>query len=200
MGGDDGEWIGAQARLTDEIDSLASSWPRPLVASGYAEGLSRWWCEARAAAISRGEPPFARHPATPGVRGVLFEARRSRWLQRGLEESAKTLASQQQGLEQSPAAQVATGQRRISRLLIVSADGSARFYRDVEKLCRLHANRLEALVLECDEIVLGESIFGAGKTARAVLLDHKEAVMHLLDVLEIGESSSPPEVATRAEG
>jgi hypothetical protein len=180
----------SRSDVASEVEALAHAWPRPLIAAGIAEPLSHWWCESRAAAIGRFEPPFARHPATRAVKGALFEARRARWLRRGLEEAGKVLAAQQQGLAQSPAARVASGQRRISRLLVVSNDGSPRFYRDVEKLCHQHAVRLEALVLDCDEVALGESIFGSGRTARAVLLDHKEAVMNLLEALEFSEGES----------
>jgi ribosomal protein L7Ae-like RNA K-turn-binding protein len=171
--------------MSDEIDALAASWPRPLIAAGSSEAVARWWCESRVSAITAGEPPFARHRATPALCSALFEIRRARWLVRGLEEAAKALSAQHQGLKQAPAAQVEAGKRRISRLLVLSNDGSDRFYRDVEKLCRAHSVRLEAVVLECDEVELGEAIFGPGRAARAVLLDHKEAVVHFLETLEV---------------
>lgn len=179
--------------MNDDIEALAASWPRPLIAAGSAEAVARWWCERRASAISAGEPPFPRHPATPALGRALFEIRRARWLVRGVEEAAKALSAQQEGLEQAPAAQVEAGRRRISRLLVLSNDGSDRFYRDVEKLCRAHSARLEAVVLECDEVELGEAIFGPGRAARAVLLDHKEAVVHFLETLEVGALESASE-------
>jgi len=75
---------------------------------------------------------------------------------------------------------------RISRLLLVSADASERFYRQVEKLRSRFANRLEVLVLECDENELGEAAFGPGRRARAVMVHHKEAVVRFLSALEYG--------------
>jgi hypothetical protein len=179
--------------MNDEIEAVAAAWPRPLIAAGSAQALARWWCESRAAAVAASEPPFARHPATPALGRALFEIRRARWLVRGLEESAKVLSAQQAGLAQAPAAQVEAGRRRISRLLVLSSDGSERFYRDVEKLCRAHAARLEAVVLEADEIELGEAIFGPGRAARAVLLDHKDAVVLFLENLDIGTGASASE-------
>jgi len=172
--------------MTDEIEALAASWPRPLIAIGLAERLARWWCKSRASALAASQPPFARHPPTPALRSALFESRRARWLVRGLEEAAKALAAQQEGLKHAPATQVEAGRRRISRLLVLSDDGSDRLYRDVEKLCRTHAVRLEAIILECDEVELGEAIFGRGRAARVVLLDHKEAVVHFLEALAAG--------------
>jgi len=172
--------------MTDEIEALAASWPRPLIAAGMAGDLSRWWCESRESAVSESKPPFARHPATPALRSALFEARRARWLVRGLEEAAKALAVQQEGLKHAPATQVEAGRRRISRLLVLSNDASDRFYREVERLRRDHAVRLEAIVLDCGEVELGEAIFGPGRAARAVLLDHKEAVVRFLEILALG--------------
>ncbi len=167
-----------------EFEALAQAWPRPLIAAGRAERLARWWCESRVAAIERGAAPFPRLPATAALWRALFEARRARRLLRGLESAEQALATQQRGLQQAPATGVGAGARRISRLLVVSEDGSARFYRQIEKLCSRHAWRLEALVLACDEVELGRAIFGPGQLARALLLDHKDVVVRFLEIVE----------------
>jgi len=174
--------------MSEEIDELARSWPRPLIADGKAEAIAAWWCESRAEAVSAGHRAFARHPATAALRSVLFEIRRARWLVRGLEDAAQSLASQQAGLKHAPATQIEAGKRRVSRLLVLSDDGSDRFYREVEKLLAVYSTRLEVLVLECDEVGLGEAIFGPGRAARAVLLDHKEAVVRFLETLDLLEA------------
>jgi hypothetical protein len=167
-----------------EFEALAQAWPRPLIAAGRAESLARWWCESRRAAIELGAAPFPRRAATPALWHALFEARRVRRLCRGLEGAEAALARQERGLLRAPATRVAPGARRISRLLVVAEDGAARFYRQIEKLCSRHGARLEALVLECDEVELGRAIFGPGQLARAVLLDHKDAVVRFLEILE----------------
>lgn len=171
---------------TDETKAFANALPRPLIAAGSADAIAQWWCESRKAAIEGGLPAFARHAATPDLRRLLFESRRARWLKRGLEEASSTLAAQEAGLKKAPATQVEAGKRRISRLLVLSNDGSERFYREAEKLRQRHVTRTEAIVLECDEVGMGEAVFGAGRSARALLLDHKEAVLHFLDSLDLG--------------
>ncbi len=173
-----------------EYEALAQAWPRSLISAGRAERLARWWCESRLAAIRRGAAPFPRLAATPALWRALFEARRARRLCRGLESAEAALAMQERGLRQAPATRVVPGARRISRLLVVSEDGSARFYRQLEKLCGRHASRLEALVLECDELELGRAVFGPGQRARAVLLDHKDVVVRLLEILEASLAES----------
>ena len=74
--------------------------------------------------------------------------------------------------------------QRVSRLLVVASDGSPRFFRQVEQLRTEHAPRLEVLLLECDAPTLGAQLFGRGREARAVLIDHKDAVARFLAVLE----------------
>jgi len=101
---------------------------------------------------------------------------------RGLEEAAARLGVEEEGLRQADATRPPGG-ARISRLLVVSADGSPRFYRQLDRVLEAHAGRVAALVLGCDETVLGEATFGRGRRARAVLLDHKQAVADFLSTL-----------------
>jgi hypothetical protein len=74
---------------------------------------------------------------------------------------------------------------RISRLLVVSGDGSERFYRQVEKLQDRFATRLEVLLLDCDQEALGAAAFGPGRRARALLIHHKNAVVRFLSLLGV---------------
>jgi hypothetical protein len=171
--------------MSQEIEDHAQSWPRPLIAEGRAEALSRWWLASKSAAVEAGLPAFPRHAMTQSLRTTLFEARRARWVVRGLEAAEEALSAQEKGLRQAPAARVAAGHRRISRLLVLSQEAAPRFYREVEKLCQRHASRLDAIVLECDEGELGAATFGSGRVARALLLDHKEAVVQFLGTLEL---------------
>lgn len=177
----------------DSEAALAATWPRALIADGRAEPLTTWWTERLRDSEAKGQPPLARHAASPAVAQALFEARRARRMVRGLESAEERLAAQEAGLRRSPATQAPAGQRRVSRLLVVSADGSPRFYRQVLRLRDRYASRLEALVLECDETRLGEALFGPGQVTRAVLLDHKEAVIWLLESLDplVDETRSP---------
>lgn len=99
---------------------------------------------------------------------------------RGLELAENRLAREQRGLSISDRK---TGQKRggrVSRLLLLSDDGAERFYRNVESLLRRHDPRVLAVLLECDSATLGELLFGPGTLARLLLLEHKEAVSHVL--------------------
>ena len=68
-------------------------------------------------------------------------------------------------------------------MLLLGADGSPRFYRQAEKLAERHRDRLAVVVIESDEDALGAALYGEGKRVRAALIDHKGAVIVLLERL-----------------
>ena len=170
--------------VSEGWERLARSWPRSLIAEGRGERLARWWCASQRASLERGEPPLASAPASDELLESLAAARRARRLERGLEGATTLLAAEEEGLSRAGATRPAGEGTRISRLLVVSADGSMRFYQQVRALRARHAARLEALRLDCDEERLGGAIYGGGRRARAVLIDHKEAVAGFLSMLE----------------
>jgi hypothetical protein len=69
---------------------------------------------------------------------------------------------------------------RISRLLLLADDGADRFYRRVESLLRRHGPRVLALRLDLDAAALGGLLFGPGRRARLLLIEHKDAVCRVL--------------------
>lgn len=177
-------------RLT--LRALADAMPRALIAEGLAEGLAKDWVARLDRALEAGQPAYPRYPLVPRVREALFEARRARQLIRGLEGAENALETQESGLAQAAATRPGSNGRRVSRLLVVSADGSPRFYRGVDRLLERYGVRLEVVLIECDEVELGSAAFGEGKHARALMLDHKEAVARFLAVLyELAEEKHP---------
>ena len=166
--------------------TLAARWPRALIEQGAADSLAERWTASRRAALAAGSPPFARHSLTPELASTLFEARRSRRLVRGLEAAEEALAAQLAGVRPAvpgPDATLSKAPGRISRLILVSVDGSDRFYRNINQIVRKYGETLEVLVLLCDELELGAAAFGGGQRARALLVEHKEAVVRVLDSL-----------------
>jgi|JI10StandDraft_1071094.scaffolds.fasta_scaffold402653_2 hypothetical protein len=193
-----GRGAGEGAGADPEIRALAERWPRALIELGLAAPLAARWTASRRAASAGGRPALARHPLTPALGAVLFEARRSRRLVRGLEASEEALEAQRRGVRSArSAAGEAPGStpQRISRLLLVSEDGANRFYRNIDALLRKYGAMLEVLVLACDEEALGSVAFGPGQRARALLVEHKEAVIRVLETLDqlegAGEAERP---------
>lgn len=114
------------------------------------------------------------------MKQALTSARLAKRLVRGLESADQVLAGQARGLAQVDRRTGVERGGRVSRLLIVADDGSDRFYRSVATLLARHAPRVLALRLATDEATLGSACFGAGQVARALLLDHKDAVSQAL--------------------
>jgi hypothetical protein len=99
---------------------------------------------------------------------------------RGLESAERRLVLEEQGLRLADKKSSVQRGERISRLLVLSDDGAERFYRNVESLLRRYGPRVLAVRLEVDAATLGERIFGQGRLARLLMLEHKEAVSAVL--------------------
>ena len=99
---------------------------------------------------------------------------------RGMEGAEKTLAAEERGLRIADQQSGATRGARVSRLLILASDGAERFYRQVESLLRRHGPRVLAVRVAVDAEALGALLFGPGRRARLLMLEHKEAVAAVL--------------------
>jgi hypothetical protein len=115
------------------------------------------------------------HP-TAALRDALAAAGAAGRVERGLETIVAGLAAEARGLRAAGMGNAA----RVSRLLIVSDDGSERFSRQVGRVLHQHGRRLLALRLRCDAGHLGAMLFGNGRTAKAVCVSHKAAVASVL--------------------
>jgi hypothetical protein len=106
----------------------------------------------------------------------------------GLELVADKLAAEKRGLDAASAKPGAQAHApRVSRVLFVAADGSKRFYRDVEALVRKHATRLLVVRLDVGGELLGEALLGEKRLVRAVLVQDKRACAKaLLALLQPG--------------
>jgi hypothetical protein len=99
---------------------------------------------------------------------------------RGLENAERALAVEERGLQMADRKTGAPRGDRVSRLIILANDGAERFYRNVETMLHRHGPRVLAVRLETDAGGLGELLFGPGRIARLVMLEHKQAVGDVL--------------------
>ncbi|MGM0599710.1 MAG: hypothetical protein ACQETH_07795 [Candidatus Rifleibacteriota bacterium] len=111
-----------------------------------------------------------------------LEHKRGRLI-RGYELVERTLLAQLEGTKSVDARTGVKRGRRLSRLIVVSNDGSERYYRKIDKL----AVQFESIVLlfriDIDSASLGEMFFGPGKIAKVFMLDHKESMANALEAL-----------------
>ncbi|MBM9518296.1 hypothetical protein JWG39_00510 [Desulforhopalus vacuolatus] len=72
---------------------------------------------------------------------------------------------------------------RVSRLLIVTNDGSPRFYRQIEFLHKKQGGRVLICRLDIDSLLMGNILKLKDKQVKAVLLNRKESVVNVLKSL-----------------
>ena len=124
--------------------------------------------------------PVSELPWTPAVERVLSIAVRARKVEIGLETVERVLGIQKRGLDAVHAKQASVPANRVSRVLLVSNDGSERFYRACESLLGKHGERLLLLRFGIPAGRMGEKIIGPGKEIKVVLLADREHVENLL--------------------
>ena len=113
----------------------------------------------------------------------LLSARRAGRLHPGMAAAALQLASERKGLQKL---QSTTGKKqapRISRLILLSNDGTDRFFRETEHLLEQNAPRVLALRLNTDSQTLGHLLLGKNRIAKLLLIAHKDAVVKVLQAL-----------------
>jgi hypothetical protein len=119
-------------------------------------------------------------PLTRRLTDALRNARNAGQIVRGLEGADNRLEKEQHGLTMADRKTGVQRGVRISRLLILSNDGSERFYRSVESLLRRSGPRVLAVRLDADAVHLGELLYGPDRIARLIMIEHKEHVAAVL--------------------
>lgn len=117
---------------------------------------------------------------SPALVEALRTAHKAGQLVRSLEGAERRLSAEDRGLGLVDQQSGVLRGARVSRLLVLAEDGTERFYRQVEKLLRQQGPRVLALRLEVTAETLGRMLFGPGRRAVLLLLDHKEAVSAVL--------------------
>jgi hypothetical protein len=117
---------------------------------------------------------------SPELVEALRNAYASGQVIRGLESAERRLAAEERGLQMADRQMGMPRGVRVSRLLLLANDGAERFYRNVETLLHRHGLRVLAVRLEIDAGGLGELLYGPGRIARLVMLEHKQAVGSVL--------------------
>jgi hypothetical protein len=97
-----------------------------------------------------------------------------------LELVEKTLAREARGLSLVDARSGTERGSRVSRLMLLSEDGTERFYRQAERLICMQGSRLLALRLGASSSQLAGVVPQASGVVRALLIEHKDSVARVL--------------------
>jgi hypothetical protein len=117
------------------------------------------------------------------LRKHIFYAKSIGELIIGFDEIEKELANELQGL-----AKVGGVSDRISRLLIVTNDGSDRFYKELSFLSKRHGARLLICQLDINSMAMGDVLGLKGRGVKAVMVNRKKSLLNVLKSL-IGADS-----------
>jgi len=134
----------------------------------------------RARPIRAGSEIYVPVAQFEGLENALQSAHHAGRVVRGLETAERTLAAEERGLRLVDQNSGVKRGGRVSRLLLLANDGSDGFYRQVENLLTRHGPRVLAIRLDVDAARLGAPLFGAGRTTRLLMIQHKEAVAEVL--------------------
>ncbi len=111
----------------------------------------------------------------PELRKQVFYAKSRDELIIGYQDIEKVLKNEQHGLQKAN-----IQSDRVSRLLIVTNDGSPRFYRQLEFLHHKQGGRVLICRLDVDSSAMGSILELKDKQVKAVLLNRKESVVNVL--------------------
>lgn len=111
----------------------------------------------------------------PDLRNHLFAAKSAGEVVIGYEAIERSLANELHGLEK-----VSNRSDRVSRMVIVSNDGSPRFYRQLGFLHEKQGERVLICRLDIDSSSFGDVLQLKGKKVKAVLLNRKKSVVNVL--------------------
>jgi hypothetical protein len=112
------------------------------------------------------------------LKKALLTARKAGHAVRGFDNASELLIREQDGINKL-IKQNGQGDR-ISRLVLMSNDGAAGFYNKVNHLLVKHSPRVLGCIVDADSYALGSLLFGEGKIAKLVLVDHKAFVSQVL--------------------
>jgi len=116
----------------------------------------------------------------PELRKNIFYARSLGELIIGYEMIEKMLASERKGLDH-----VDNQSDRVSRLLIVTNDGSPRFYRELKFLQHKEGGRVLICRLEVDSLLMGEMVGLKERAIKAIMVTRKNSVVNVLKSLVV---------------
>jgi len=152
--------------------------PRQLVADPKAEGLSDQLFSRTRKLKPESRIALPVLELTDALKKALLSARRTGRAVRGYENASDLLNLESVGINKLKK-QDGQGER-ISRLVLISNDGVDNFYNKAEKLIIRNSPRVLGCIIESDSYELGSLLFGEGKMAKLILIDHKDAVSKIL--------------------
>jgi hypothetical protein len=162
-------WHVDHLRLPKLLESDARG---PALLAALKRDPHKLWAEGRL------EVPSAAW--SPSLASALTAVQQLDRLVQGLEQAGKTLEREARGLSLADARSATARGQRVSRLLLVSDDGTQRFYRQLERIVSDQGPRLLALYVRAGADRFASVVPQASGVVRALLVEHKDSVANVL--------------------
>ena len=125
-------------------------------------------------------------PLDATLRSALVAVFGTKHLVQGLESIEKSMDREQKGLKALKEKPGQTQNQRFSRLVLLSNDGSERFYNSAESLLTRHSDRILGCIVDASAEVLGHSFTAKANPAKALMIDDRKALEAFLAMLADG--------------
>jgi hypothetical protein len=157
--------------------------PKGLNDHPLAASIDTWFRQNQGPLRPGGEQTVAALQWTPQLEAAIFAVQHAEHLLQGLELIRRAMEKETHGLQSVSNKTGVPVPERLSRLLILSCDGSDRFYRQAESVLSANQERMTGCIVSTDSLVLG-SLFSKKKLPLKALLinDRKALEIFLLKV------------------
>lgn len=115
----------------------------------------------------------------PLIKALSF-ARRCGKLRGGLENTQTMLQKEEAGLVALTSRGLPPQSERITRLILMSNDGSDRFYKSCEQLLLRYKSRVFGIYLNASAGEIGSKFFGKDKAVKLMMVEHRDFVSRAL--------------------
>jgi hypothetical protein len=119
---------------------------------------------------------------------ALTFARRTGKLRGGFENIETLLKKENNGFEALRKRGLLGSHQNVSLFLLVTNDGSDRFYRNCVSICSQSSPRVLPLKLNCTSATLGGTYFGKDVQVKCILSETREVLNRILVALAEGQS------------
>ena len=145
---------------------------RPEVEAALTRDLRPLWEEGRI--------PVPHLALSDSMRTAILQANGFKQIERGLERIEPFLIREKKGLDELAKKTGQPPAKRISRLLVMTNDGTERFNRACETILFHHGERVLGIRLSLSSAELGQALFGEEKGLKAFLVSDREAATGIL--------------------
>ena len=150
--------------------------PKGLNDHPLAPSIDKWFRENQGPLRLGGEMTVAALNWSPQLEAAIFGVQHAEHLLQGLELIKRAMDKETHGLNSVSNKTGVPVPERLSRLLLLSCDGSDRFYRQAEGLLLANQDRMSGCIISADSETLGVLFSKKKLPLKALLINDRKAL------------------------